>query len=79
MKQEARPGDGLESPGFSRGEEVNTLLGPVGDVRPFTREVVTLGKRGKRAPRSRAAVLGRQRISEGQPAAGAGRSSQGAA
>src|SRR5690606_21802994 len=23
MKQEARPGDGLESPGFSRGEEVN--------------------------------------------------------
>ena len=26
MKQEARPGDGLESPGFSRGEEVNLLL-----------------------------------------------------
>jgi len=25
MKQEARPGDGLESPGFSRGEEVNEL------------------------------------------------------
>jgi hypothetical protein len=24
MKQEARPSDGLESPGFSRGEEVNT-------------------------------------------------------
>ncbi|QOS57828.1 hypothetical protein [Thermobifida fusca] len=24
MKQEARPGDGLESPGFSRGEEVNS-------------------------------------------------------
>lgn len=25
MKQEARPGDGLESPGFSRGEEVNMI------------------------------------------------------
>ena len=27
MKQEARPSDGLESPGFSRGEEVNTRNG----------------------------------------------------
>lgn len=27
MKQEARPGDGLESPGFSRGEEVNRQIG----------------------------------------------------
>ena len=26
MKQEARPSDGLESPGFSRGEEVNPSL-----------------------------------------------------
>src|SRR5688572_17760689 len=28
MKQEARPGDGLESPGFSRGEEVNIRCPP---------------------------------------------------
>jgi len=28
MKQEARPGDGLESPGFSRGEEVKAMGAP---------------------------------------------------
>ena len=27
MKQEARPSDGLKSPGFSRGEEVNDETG----------------------------------------------------
>lgn len=31
MKQEARPGDGLESPGFSRGEEVKRTLSLVSD------------------------------------------------
>ena len=35
MKQEARPGDGLESPGFSRGEEVN----PGSDTRPPRTEI----------------------------------------
>ncbi len=29
MKQEARPSDGLESPGFSRGEEVKQHIGDV--------------------------------------------------
>jgi hypothetical protein len=32
MKQEARPSDGLESPGFSRGEEVNEARSDTGDI-----------------------------------------------
>ena len=57
MKQEARPGDGLESPGFSRGEEVNpesprhlVRIGRDARARRVLAEVGTRCRRVERVP-----------------------------